>query len=218
MPKERVALYVDGFNLYHALAGLGANHLKWVNLWKLGQLLIKPKTQVLVSVCYFSAFADHLKGTEKESSIHRHRAYIAALDAKGVEFIEGNFARRKWHYTGGPRYRATWKKHEEKQTDVAIGVRVMTDAFLNRFDAALIVSNDTDMLPLFRAMAEIFPEKPAYTISTPERAHHQTLISAAAGHGRIKRSQVERALFGARVMKEGVVVSRRPAAYAPPNA
>lgn len=218
MAKERVALYVDGFNLYHALAGLEANHLKWVNLWKLGQLLIKPKSQTLVSVCYFSAFADHLKGTEKEASIHRHRAYIAALEAKGVEFIEGNFARRKWHYSGGPRYRATWKKHEEKQTDVAIGVRVMTDAFRDRFDTALIVSNDTDMLPLFRAMAAEFPLKSALTISTPERAHHQTLINAASGHGRIKRSQVEKALFGARVVKDGVVVARRPAAYAPPLA
>lgn len=217
MPKQRVALYVDGFNLYHALADLGSDHLKWLNLWKLGQLLIKSKTQELVSVCYFSAYADHLKGTEKEGSIHRHKAYIAALEAKGVEFIEGNFARRKWYYSGGPRYRATWKRHEEKQTDVAIGVRVITDAFQDKFDLALIVSNDTDMLPLFKTMAAQFPEKPALTISTPERAHHQTLINEASAHGRIRRSQVEKALFGARVVKNGVTVARRPPAYAPPT-
>jgi hypothetical protein len=93
----------------------------------------------------------------------------------------------------------------------------MTDAFRDRFDRALIVSNDTDMLPLFHAMASEFPDKLAYTVSTPERAHHQTLLRAASGHGRIKRSQVEKALFGARVIKGGKVIARRPLEYCPPR-
>ncbi len=217
MAKERVALYVDGFNLYHALAGLDGNHLKWLNLWKLGQMLTKSQSQILVGVCYFSAYADHFKGTDKEDSLHRHRAYVAALQAKGVEFVRGNFARRKWHYRGGRRYKATWQKHEEKQTDVAIGVRVMADAFANGFDRALIVSNDTDMIPLFETMGRIFPNKPALTISTPNRSHHQTLIDVAADHGRIRKSQVEKSLFGATVRKNGIVVARRPRAYTPPK-
>ncbi|WP_164156464.1 NYN domain-containing protein [Sandarakinorhabdus rubra] len=216
VPRERVALYVDGFNLYHALDALGPNHLKWLNLRKLGRLLIKSRSQVLVSVCYFSAYAEHLKGTEKEGSIHRHRAYVAALEAKGVEFVKGNFARRELSYRGGRRYRAKWQKHEEKQTDVAIGVRVMADAIRDKFDTAMIVSNDTDMIPLFQAMAQIFPHKKALTISAPERPHHQTLIDVAAEHGRIRRSQVEKALFGPRIVQGGRIVARRPAEYAPP--
>lgn len=217
MARQRVALYVDGFNLYHALCDLRSDHLKWLNLWRLGQLLIRPKTQRLMQVCYFSAIADQLKGTEKEGSIHRHRAYIAALEAKGVEFIEGNFARRKWDYRGGPRYRATWKRHEEKQTDVAIGVRVMRDAFRDAFDIALIVSSDTDMLPVFRMMAAEFPNKLAITVASPERAHHQALIDQAAGHQRIKRSQIEKSLFGSRIVMGGETVVRRPREYAPPK-
>jgi uncharacterized LabA/DUF88 family protein len=217
MARERVAVYVDGFNLYHALCGLKADHLKWVNLFRLGKLLTRSQTQTLVQVNYFSAFADHLKGTEKEGSIHRHRAYVAALEAKGVRFVEGNFARRKWHYRGGPRYRSTWSRHEEKQTDVAIGVHVIADAYRDVFDTALIVSADTDLLPVFKMMADQFPEKRAVTVATPERAHHQSLIDAAAGHQRIKRSQIEKALFGKRVMKNGRAVAIRPTAYRPPG-
>ncbi|MFM6951354.1 MAG: hypothetical protein ACKOW1_10070, partial [Novosphingobium sp.] len=86
MTVERVAMYVDGFNLYHALCELKSDHLKWLNLWKLGNLLIKRKSQKLVQVSYFSAYADFLKGTDKEASIHRHKAYVAALEAKGVKF------------------------------------------------------------------------------------------------------------------------------------
>lgn len=34
MTKERVAIFIDGFNLYHGLCELGQDHLKWVNLCK----------------------------------------------------------------------------------------------------------------------------------------------------------------------------------------
>lgn len=52
MTVRRVAVYVHGFNLYHALCALQVDHLKWLNLWKLSKLLIRPKTQKLVKVCY----------------------------------------------------------------------------------------------------------------------------------------------------------------------
>ena len=64
MPKERIAIYYDGFNLYHALCDLKANHLKWVNLWQLSELLISRRSQSLVSVVYFSSYAEHFKTTQ----------------------------------------------------------------------------------------------------------------------------------------------------------
>jgi len=33
----RTIVYIDGFNLYHALDDLRENHLKWVDLWALSQ-------------------------------------------------------------------------------------------------------------------------------------------------------------------------------------
>ena len=216
MPKERVALYVDGFNLYHALCELNADHNKWLNLKKLGNLLIQTRTQTLVGVRYFSAYADFLKGTDKEASVHRHKVYVAALEAKGVEFIAGNFARRKWHYSGGPRYKAMWRRHEEKQTDVAIAVRVMKDAFCDEFDVALIVSNDSDMVPIFQTLRQEFPDKGLITVSPPGRNHNPALVAEATGNQRIARSQVEKALFGKKVISRGRVVAYRPRAYDPP--
>ena len=40
MTTKRVAVYVDGFNLYHALDDLAENHLKWLDLWSLSETLI----------------------------------------------------------------------------------------------------------------------------------------------------------------------------------
>lgn len=216
MPKERVAVYFDGFNLYHGLCSFkGEDHLKWVNLRKLSDLLISPQTQKVVKVAYFSTFAEHFKNTPDEPSLHRHKAYVAALDIKGVEFVPGNFANRKWDFRGGFKYKATWRRREEKQTDVAIGVHVIRDAFKDAFDVAMIISADSDMQPIYRMMRAEFPDKRTVTIAPPHRPHHQSLIELADEVRTIRRSQIERALFGG-VVRKGATVVRRPAVYRPP--
>ena len=214
MPKERVAVYVDGFNLYHAIADLKKPYLKWLNLKRLSELLVQRKSQRVVKIAYFSAVAYYYQNTEHEGRIRRHEAYLRALQAKGVECHLGNFAKRDHHYKGKG-YRARWQRREEKQTDVAIGVHVTRDAFRDCFDRALIVSVDTDMLPLFRVLKAEFPEKQFITVAPPARAHHRDLLLLANGHMVIKRSQVEKSLFGSRVVSKGKTVSYRPLSYRP---
>lgn len=51
---ERVAAFIDGFNLYHAIVELQKPHLKWVNLWTLTETFIKRRSQRLDKVYYFS--------------------------------------------------------------------------------------------------------------------------------------------------------------------
>lgn len=66
MPTKRVTVYVDGFNLYHALDDLNQDHLKWLNLWSLSEKLISGN-ETLTEVKYFSAYA-----TWRENSMRRH--------------------------------------------------------------------------------------------------------------------------------------------------
>ena len=212
MPQDRVAIYVDGFNLYHSINDLKSPHLKWVNLWKLGNLLIRPVSQKLVKVCYFSAFATFYQNTPDVGKIRRHRAFVRCQEAKGVECHMGNFAKRDWMYYA-TNYRARWRRREEKQTDVAIGVCATRDAFKDVYDTAFIVSCDADMLPLFREIKSEFPNKTLITVAPPGRPHHRDLLNLAEGHLTIKRSQLERALFGSRVTKNGATVAYRPHSY-----
>jgi len=83
MNTKRVAIYVDGFNLYHALDDLGEDHLKWLNLWALGETLLPDGgSEALTSVKYFSAYA-----TWRERSYRLHQRYVAALKACGVTVV-----------------------------------------------------------------------------------------------------------------------------------
>lgn len=75
----RVACYVDGFNLYHAIDDLAQPHLKWVDLWALAKFICRADED-LIKVAYFSAYA-----TWPPAPCARHRQYVAALKHHGVE-------------------------------------------------------------------------------------------------------------------------------------
>lgn len=213
--KERVAVYVDGFNMYHALDDLKKNYYKWLNLWKLSELLISRNTQCIVKVCYFTAAPEHFQNTESVEKLLRHRAYTAALEAKGVICIPGSFAERTRLYRGGNQYRATWKHMEEKKTDVALAVHLLNDAYQDVYDRALVICVDTDQVPAYEMVRSQFPEKVVVCVSPPERSHHGEIKAATSGLARIRVSQIEKALFGREVRRGGVVVAKRPARYRP---
>lgn len=137
----RVACYVDGFNLYHAIDELKQPHLKWVDLSSLAASLCRQNEQ-LVKVAYFSAYA-----TWMPDAYHRHRQYVAALQNSGVEchlarFTSSNASCRKCS--------ATWIAHEEKETDVHFSLTLFEDAVDNVFDRAIIISADGDHVPAIR--------------------------------------------------------------------
>ena len=54
--KFRVNVYIDGFNLYHAINELGDDTLKWVDVRLLSENILN-KYQTLNKVKYFSAYA-----------------------------------------------------------------------------------------------------------------------------------------------------------------
>lgn len=83
---ERIAAFIDGFNVYHAIHDLQAPHLKWVDLGKLAGTFLRRRSQRLQDVYYFSAYATWLPGPYK-----RHRAYVAALRAARVNVVLGAF-------------------------------------------------------------------------------------------------------------------------------
>jgi len=138
----KVNVYIDGFNLYHAIDDLGDDSLKWLDVMMLSKNILN-KYQVLGEVKYFSAYA-----TWRPDSYKRHRDYVAALQANGVNVIMGRFKEKRIIC------KATCKEifvtHEEKETDVNIGAHLIADALQNKFDTAYIISADTDLVAVMR--------------------------------------------------------------------
>jgi len=156
----RVKVYIDGFNLYHAIDNLGKNHLKWLNLWGLSNSILVGNEK-LQGVEYFSA----LKKANLDR-LKRHEQYIKALKHHNVAVHLGKF-KKKYH-----RCKVCNKQYmawEEKETDVHIAVKIVEDAFTDQFDKAVIISADTDLLPPINSVGRFFPNKRVRVIAPPKR-------------------------------------------------
>ncbi|MCW5713966.1 MAG: NYN domain-containing protein [Bauldia sp.] len=205
----RVACYVDGFNLYHAVNELAKPHLKWVDIHAVAASLCRPG-ETLVKVAYFSAYATWLPG-----SYARHREYVAALRNSGVECHIARFSEKE---ASCKHCGSRWKQHEEKETDVHFSLTLLEDAFDNAFDRAILISADSDHVPAVRRVRTRFPGKQVFIATPPDRfGKARDLISAANSGTAITAGRLARNLFPATILDaHGVTVTTRPPSYDPP--
>ena len=76
MKKDRVIVYVDGFNLYYGLKDSGLRRYYWLDIQKLAENLLKPN-QRLVAVRYFTT---RLKETPASATKRKRQStYLESL-------------------------------------------------------------------------------------------------------------------------------------------
>ena len=204
---RNVNVYIDGFNLYHAIDALGDNRLKWISFWALGLSFLKPKER-LNSVTYFTAVLTWNK--EKQQ---RHKNFIAAQRALGVNVHASNFRKVTRHCKVMDRY---CHRYEEKQTDVAFAMSVLSDAMRGDFDRAVLVTADSDQIPLVRAIRRSFPDKMVTLAAPPGRGGDARELGSIVHSrspitdGRLRGSLLPRNVLNAK----GISVATMPSTYA----
>ena len=156
----QVIVYIDGFNLYHAIDDLGDPKLKWLDLWCLSKSLLR-EGEVLKAVKYFSAFQ-----TRRQDAYARHRTYVKALEHSGVIVQMGNF---KYKPMQCLKCHSSWQRPEEKETDVHIAISMVSDAALDEFDRAILICADSDLAPAKRMIKAIKPKKEFFVAAPPGR-------------------------------------------------
>jgi hypothetical protein len=91
--RERVIVYVDGFNLYFGMIEAGFSYCKWLNLTALAQSLLKPDN-----------FWQMLNTSQAKSAIIRKNRNARELTlkrwkSKGLKFIMASIKRILWSVT-----------------------------------------------------------------------------------------------------------------------
>ncbi|QIG79591.1 NYN domain-containing protein [Stakelama tenebrarum] len=157
---RKVIVYVDGFNLYHAIEQLKRPELKWLNLRAVAEGLLR-KDEVLKSVKYFSAYA-----TWKPDGLSRHKAYVAALRSVGIDVHLGQFKEKPRRCRS---CNQRWTSHEEKETDVQIAVHMVSDALAGACDRIILISADTDLAPPIKMIAQLAPHVEVFVATPPNR-------------------------------------------------
>ncbi len=160
---RRTIFLVDGFNLYHSLVeasrALNGAGTKWLDLRSMCTSFLSEVGggAQLERVHYFSALARHREAHDPLVTT-RHLMYVECLRETGVEVELGQFKEKR---ISCPHCQRSIIRHEEKETDVAIGVRLLEAALHDQCDAIVLVSGDSDLSPAVRAAHR---HRPAVTI------------------------------------------------------
>ena len=203
---SRVCCYVVGFNLYHAIEALGRPEPKWLNLMALTCSFLEKK-DTLSRVTYFTAV---MKWNPAKAL--RHREYIAALTASGVDVVESRFQKNGKYCNTYDRY---CDFYEEKQTDVAFAVRVLSDAQRGVCDRVLLMTADSDQIPLVQEVRERCPAISIEILAPPGRLRQaRELCNVASGFKEISPGRLGTCRLARNVPDEnGNIVARCPAVY-----
>lgn len=157
-----VIYYIDGFNLYHGIRSKGWRKYYWLDLWALAERFLKPG-QTLVDVVYCTT---RIKGDPDGQ--RRQSTFIDALKAHrpGIKVVYGHYLAKemKCFKCGN-----TYTRHEEKMTDVNIACQLLTDAMDDRFDVALVLSGDSDLVPPVKTIRSRWPRKRIIALFPPNR-------------------------------------------------
>jgi len=149
MPKQRTYVYIDGFNLYYR--ALKGTPYKWLDLKTLFSHLLTPQNDIK-AIKYFTTI---VSGKIDPNQPIRQKTYIRALEKHipEVSVYYGHFLTHDVSMpmagTNPPQF-VNVLKTEEKGSDVNLAVHFLNDAWLDKFDCAVIVSNDSDLAEALR--------------------------------------------------------------------
>ncbi|MDP8216117.1 MAG: NYN domain-containing protein [Candidatus Kaelpia imicola] len=202
--KKRIICLVDGFNLYHALAdNLAYRKFKWLNLRKLCESFISDD-EVVENIFYFSAYARW-----DPKKVARHKIYIEALQLVNVQSILSEFKHKDKRCR---KCGKIYKTYEEKQTDVRIAITLFQKAIDDKFDKAIIISADSDLIPAIEAVKGMFLAK-EIKLLIPITRRAEALKIAVDNYSKIKTKHLASCQFDDSIILSSGKVITRPAEW-----
>ena len=168
-------IYIDGFNFYYG--AVKDTPYKWLNFKKLFESLLAPSHQIL-SIKYFTAIVtgkiDPDQPIRQKTYIRALEKYIPEISVYYGEFLSHNVFKPLAYPIDQNTFGKKIKfvnviKTEEKGSDVNLAVHLLNDAWLDHYDCAVVVSNDSDLAESLRLVKEQHKKK--IGLITPGKTH-----------------------------------------------
>ena len=192
--SEKTCVYIDGFNLYYG--AVKDTPYRWLDVRRLCELLLPGHS--IAGIKYFIARVS-ARGDDPQKPT-RQQVYLRALRTiPGLEIVYGSFLAHDVMMPlaepapAGPRF-ARVTRTEEKGSDVNLATHLLHDAYQKRFETAVLVTNDSDLLEPIRIVRQEL-QMPVGILNphrhTPSRvlARHASFIKQIRP-GAIKASQL----------------------------
>lgn len=198
---QRVIIYIDGYNLYFGLREKGWKNYYWLNIQKLSENIL-TKEQELIEVKYFTS-----RISFPPDKVKRQGTFIEAIETlPKVKIYYGNYQSNKSVCTKCGNISMI---PSEKMTDVNIAVELLSDAYENKFDTAILVSADSDLIAPIKTIHRLFKEK-RIVVAFPPARHSFALKEIASASFTIGRKKLADSLFPDEVKKSDGYILKRP--------
>lgn len=211
---SRVFVYVDALNLYYGC--LRDTPYRWLDLDRLARCLLHGSDTV-DRVRYFTAKVASRPADPGQHT--RQGTYLRAIKTLPRLTVHlGQFRRRRktLPLAGDPNEsRVKVIVDEEKGSDVNLATHLVHDAHRNRFDTALVITNDTDLIEPIRVVREGVgkPVGVAFPVAREGRRPHRDLVATASFVREIRRGVLRTAQFP-ETLHDDHGAFRRPEAWA----
>ncbi len=188
-------VYIDGFNLYYG--AVKGSKYKWLDLKSLSQNIL-TKDHKVIKIKYFTARISD-RGNSKSGTRQMH--YINALEQYIPEisiaygFFKLSKVSGKEVGASHNKKRTTIMKNEEKGSDVNLAIHLVNDAWLGKYQSALVISDDSDLAGALKIV----------------KAHHKKELIVANPYKRRPSFKLVKEANSIRIIREGVLrVSQLP--------
>lgn len=188
---KRVSVFIDGYNLYHAIDNLKIPILKWTDPLVVSREFARSDHGFeIIRAKFFTAPPIHKSKQVQE----RYFNYIKALKFYcKIDVIEGKFKKKLLSYRDSKGKAFTRLTHEEKESDVNIALAILEDSYEKISDKILVITNDSDISPAIRMALEKNKKLKINVITPPlanaKRANYD-LINACGDINRNSKGQV----------------------------
>jgi len=156
--KNRVFIIIDGNNFYHRLKELELKNLSSFNYRKFAQFLIGGRNLIL-SKYYIGAIREESNNPRSRELMVNQQKLLGKLQKENWQIGRGHMLKNDAIY-------------HEKGVDVLMAVDLLTGAYENLYDTAILVSSDTDLIPAIERVRKMkkkveyigFSHKPSYAL------------------------------------------------------
>lgn len=191
----KTIVYIDGFNFYYR--AVKNTKYKWLDFKALFLKLLSANNQI-VQIKYFTAL---VSGKQNPNKPVKQQTYLRALKSyiPEIQIYYGHFLTHEVYAPLADSESNNKKvkiiKTEEKGSDVNLAVHLINDAWLKKFDCAVIVSNDSDLAEAMRLVRKHHPNKVLGLVMPGKRHPSKELMKHAnfvkrIRHGILKDSQL----------------------------
>jgi uncharacterized LabA/DUF88 family protein len=193
-PTQKVIIYIDGFNFYYGLKTKKWKKYYWLDVVKFFENFLKPYQQ-LIEVNYFSA-------TPLDKGKYDRQDLFFSANKMNPKFkvILGRYLPKMQTCRNCGHIHNTF---EEKETDVKIATKMISDVVGNSCDISILVSADSDLVPPIEFIRSYKPLHKIFVYFPPNR-YSSNLYTLANNTKKLEGSEL---IFANSLLPESITLT-----------